>query len=92
MINYYDKPEINNASMSLNTVAERIIPISKRDVIHNKMFTRVYLDTCYEFTKKIFKKISIKDIPTLIKRCFRVFYRNFSTYTYTVPVTPKIVP
>jgi hypothetical protein len=78
--------------MSLNTVVEKIIPISERDIIDNKMFVRVYLDTCYEFTKKIFKKVSIKDIPALIKRCFRVFYRNFTTYTYIVPVTPKIVP
>jgi hypothetical protein len=78
--------------MALSIVAEKILPMDQRDIIHNKMFTRVYLDTCFEFTKKIFKKLSVKDIPSLLKRSFRVFYRTINTYTYNVPVTPRIVP
>jgi len=78
--------------MALYTVAEKILPMEKRDIIHNKMFTRIYMDTCYEFTKKIFKKVTIKDIPAIIKRSFRVFYRTLNTYTYIVLVTPRTVP
>lgn len=53
---------------------------------------KIYLDTYNEYANKLPQKATEKQMVEILKRCLRVFYRSIRTYTYLIPVTPKIVP
>ena len=61
-------------------------------MLRNKQFLKVYLDTYNEYSNRLNSKITEKQHIQIFKRCLRVFYRSAKTYTYIIPVTPKIVP
>ena len=58
VINYWGKLQANNPTESLNIVYKRIMPLEKKDMIKNKQFLKVYLDTCGEYSKKITGKLT----------------------------------
>jgi hypothetical protein len=61
-------------------------------MVKHKSFLKIYLDTYNEYAKKLQQKIADKQMVDIFKRCLRIFYRSMRTYTYTIPVLPKVVP
>ena len=76
----------------MSIVYKRIMPIDKKEMIKQKLFLKIYLDTYNEYAKKLLQIINEKQMLEIFKRCLRIFYRSMRTYTYTIPVTPKLVP
>lgn len=68
------------------------MPIDKRDMLNNKQFMKVYLETYNEYATKIKNKLTEKQYIEVFKRSLRVFYRSAKAYTYIIPVVPHTVP
>jgi hypothetical protein len=68
------------------------MPLEKKEMTRQKQFLKVYLDTYNEYSNKMASKITEKMHMEIFKRCLRIFYRSPKTYTYSIPVTPKVVP
>jgi hypothetical protein len=68
------------------------MPLEKKEMIKQKNFLKIYLDTYNEYSNKLPQKLSEKHLIDLFKRCVRAFYRSQRTYTYLITATPKIVP
>lgn len=68
------------------------MPLDKKEMIRQKPFLKIYLDTYNEYAGKLNQKASERQVVEILKRCLRVFYRSLRTYTYLIPVIPKTVP
>jgi hypothetical protein len=68
------------------------MPLDKKEMIRQKPFLKIYLDTYNEYAGKLNQKASEKQMVEILKRCLRVFYRSLRTYTYLIPAIAKTVP
>lgn len=73
-------------------VFKRTMPLDRKEMIKQQAFLKIYLDTYKESTAKLPARLTDKHLTDLFRRCLRLFYRSARTYSYLIPVTPKLIP